>query len=320
MIASFKTQFFPPHYKTQKIWFSGLLFLSLLALQPASRAQQPPAAPKFRWPLTIGEYPALKGITSSFGESRTDHFHNGVDIAALGKAVHPAAPGEYLFSRRQQDDPYRPEPGPGNHVFLAHEGGWISGYYHLADLSPARSGPAGPNSVLGHTGNTGHSQGPHLHFFFISDRGAYVNPMQYLPQVTDENPPIIGQLMIKTPTGQTLVSHSRPENFRLTKYYPVLVKIIDPGLEKGSRRGVFKLSWKLNDGPTQKRTFSELTFENDHWRLEGGPTFDEVFGHDQYNLGKLEFHGGRNILVVTASDLRGNETSVTYDITVNKMF
>lgn len=319
MIASIKTQFFP---RTRKIIkFSVLSALCAALFFPVSPRPtwSQTAAPRFQWPIVLGEYPDLRGITSSFGESRTDHFHNGVDIAALDRPVHPAAPGEILYTRQLDDDPFHPLPGPGNHLFMIHEGGWTSGYYHLTHL-PIRSGRAEATTSLGNSGNTGHSAGAHLHFFFVDPEGRYINPMLLLPSVTDANPPIIGQLMIKTPTSRTLISHSRQENIRLSRYFPVLVRIIDPGLEKGTRRGVYKLSWQLNGGPTKTHDFRELVFRDGDWRLSTGAPFPEVFGRGQYLLGKLEFQGGDNTLVVTAEDLKGNSTSVTYTINVNKEF
>ncbi|HNJ33637.1 MAG TPA: hypothetical protein PK881_05295, partial [Leptospiraceae bacterium] len=63
-------------------------------------------------------FPELRGLTSTFGESRGDHFHNGVDISSLGEPVHPVAPGKILFARGIEDDPFSPLIGPGNFVIV----------------------------------------------------------------------------------------------------------------------------------------------------------------------------------------------------------
>jgi len=276
--------------------------------------------PRFSWPLTRGVFPDLQGLTSTFGESRVDHFHNGLDISAIHTAVHPVAAGKLLYTRESSFDPFFPEPGAGNYVFLDHGNGWWSGYYHLDKIRPAWSPPTvSVEDSIGMAGNTGHSSGGHLHFFIIKEYGKiYVNPLNVLPEPTDRNAPVIGQLVIVTPSGTTLISHSRAEAIRLTKLYPVQIKVIDQGLEKNSRRGIYKLSWKLNRQEPQSLTFSSLRLSERGWRLPGGQTFDESFQNGIYNLGTLNFVDGDNTLTVTATDHAANETTVTFTIHVTK--
>lgn len=210
-------------------------------------------------------YPEVRGLTSTFGESRGDHFHNGLDIAGLGDPIYPVADGYIVYGRRADDDPYMPEQGPGNYVFLYHGRGWWSGYYHLKhDPTLARRGQVGPESVIGRAGNTGHSGGAHLHFFIAQHDGTggtrILNPLALLPRSTDDNPPVIGQLAVYTPNGKTLIAHSRPERIRLTQTYPMLITVIDPGMERSTRRGIYRLTWELNGMPAQSRVFDEISY------------------------------------------------------------
>jgi len=295
-----------------------LILLIFIPVVFASPGLSNPAL-EFHWPIEKGTLPALRGITSSFGESRLDHFHNGVDIASGGDPVHAMASGHLIYSRDTQDDPYNPEPGPGNYVFMDHGEGWWSGYYHM--IEPLRADGhtmIAPGSIIGKTGNTGHSGGFHLHFFLMKDNGlTIVNPMQMLPEALDENPPVIGQITIITPKGRTQVSHSRRENIRLTKAYPVLLNVVDPGLEKSTKRGIYRLKWKLNDGAEQSLLFSNLKFTDGDWKLEGRSSIFEVYNEDLYNLGVLPFISGANTIRVTAEDLKGNSTTVVFEIHVD---
>ena len=277
--------------------------------------------PDFKWPLVKGNIPDLKGLTSTFAESRGDHFHNGIDISSLNDSITPVAPGKILYSRLHSDDPFKPQAGPGNQVFIDHGRGWWSGYYHLKSLSSLREGSVKIDDSIGYTGNTGHSSGAHLHFFIIKDYGnVYVNPLNYLPGITDNNPPVIGQIVIVTPNGKTMISHSRPQEIRLTKAYPFLVNIIDPGMEKNTRRGIYKINWQLNQNSPGSLTFNELMLSEKGWILPGGQSFEELYNYNLYNLGFLPVINGTNNLRLTAEDINGLSTTVDFSINIVKEY
>ena len=300
-----------------------IAFISVLAaVVVEQRPLEADAKLKFTWPIELGSYPELKGITSTFAESRTDHFHNGLDIAALNHKIYPVASGHLLYSRHTSDDPFRPEEGPGNYIFVSHGKGWLSGYYHLrGDRPMVREGALDRSGILAYTGNSGHSGGAHLHFFMASKNGSVIhNPLTLLPPVTDEHPPVIGQLLVQTAKGRTLISHSREENIRLTRAYPFQITVIDPGLEKHTRRGVYELRWKLNDHPWQVRQFSRLVFQDGKWLLDSKYDFSVSFRHNLYNLGVPDWLDGMNLLLVRARDYAGNESEVKFHINLKKEY
>lgn len=276
--------------------------------------------PKFKWPLELGTFPDLKGITSTFAESRADHYHSGVDISAVNVPVQSMASGKILYARDASDDPFQPTYGPGNHVIVDHSKGWWSGYYHLEKVI-RKSGDIKQGEVLGTAGNTGHSVGAHLHFFVVSNYGKiYLNPLDILPTTTDKNPPIIGQLALVTTKGKTLISHSKRENIRLTKAYPIYLIASDPGLEPKTNRGLYRLRWKLNDAPEKDLKFEKIQFSKKDWLLQGKLSFPDTFLQSMYNLGELRWQNGTNTLTITAEDRNGNTTTKVFDINVNKEY
>lgn len=295
-----------------------LFSLSFLLWSGPPHAAPAEQTPQFRWPVETGAPPEVRGLTSTFGESRGDHFHNGLDIAAANKSVRSIAGGRILFSRSGADTPFEQAPGPGNVVILEHENGWRSGYFHLSRLAKRHAGPIEPGTVLGMVGNTGRSRGIHLHFFVSDPKGRYLNPLLVLPVASDPNPPLIGMAAVFTENKTALLSPIQEENIRLSKAFPMGVTIIDPGLEKGTRRGIYELSWQLNDGPVKKRRFDSLSFNFESLKLHGEESFEEVFRDGHYLLGTMDLAQGANVLKVSAKDLTGNESSRTYHINVDR--
>ena len=102
-----------------------------------------------------GEFP----ITQRFGEKITDPAgHTGIDYALyLGTPVLAAFPGKvsrvaYLNS------------GYGTHVIIDHEGGLQTVYAHHSQVNVKTNMTVSAGQMIGQSGNTGNSTGPHLHF------------------------------------------------------------------------------------------------------------------------------------------------------------
>ena len=294
--------------------FAGAALLGALSVSGEPAA----ARPQFQWPVDTGAPPNIRGLTSTFGESRGDHFHNGLDIAAANRPVRTVAAGRVLFSRIAGDTPFEQPGGPGNVVIVEHENGWRSGYFHLARLTRRIPDAMPASAEIGRVGNTGRSRGIHLHFFIADPEGRFLNPLLALPSAADPHPPLIGMAAVFTENSMALLSPVQEENIRLSRAFPVGVTIIDPGFERGSRRGVFELSWQLNDTPASTRRFEKLVFRGDSLRLESGEPFSEVFRSGRYLLGTLDFKDGANTLKVSAKDLGGNTSTRTYQINVNR--
>lgn len=120
-------------------------------------------------------WPVTGKITSYFGETGPSHPspHMGIDIAVPeGTEVHSASAGIVFYTG--YNDTY------GNHIRIRdtnHE--YL--YGHLSEISVEVSGTVKPGQVIGLSGNTGKSTGPHLHFGvkdLIEDH--YIDPMLLL--------------------------------------------------------------------------------------------------------------------------------------------
>jgi hypothetical protein len=73
----------------------------------------------------------------------------------------------------------------GKGVMIRHDDGTVAIYGHLneVDVKPGQHVDAG--DVIGLSGNTGHSTGPHLHFGLMDAQGNFIDPTPISEKVAD---------------------------------------------------------------------------------------------------------------------------------------
>ncbi|MFG3598511.1 M23 family metallopeptidase [Micromonospora chersina] len=138
--------------------------------------------------------PLPGGVVSGFRTTERPS-HNGVDLAADKRTeIHAASAGRVLVARCDPDRSGRRDcdrdgwPGKGGcgwFVDILHAGGYITRYCHMIErprVVPGQSVEAG--EVIGLSGTSGNSSGPHLHFEVHIDsdrssRGA-INPVPFM--------------------------------------------------------------------------------------------------------------------------------------------
>ena len=130
---------------------------------PAVGVVIPPSA--VRWPL-------VDRVTSEYGP-RWGRMHQGIDIAGAHGAP-------ILSSESGRVDVAGWIGGYGNTLIVDHGGGMSTLYGHLYGFAVTVGQTVSIGQTLGYVGNSGLSQGPHLHFEVRID-GAPVNPRTYLP-------------------------------------------------------------------------------------------------------------------------------------------
>ncbi|MEG1917652.1 MAG: peptidoglycan DD-metalloendopeptidase family protein [Oscillospiraceae bacterium] len=124
------------------------------------------------WPVSSHK------INSPFGRRNLSYAaasknHKGVDIGGVyySSEVHAAKAGTVIVS--QYSSSY------GNYVVISHGGGNTTLYAHMSSRKVSEGTEVTQGQVIGITGSTGHSTGPHLHFE-ITENGSRVDPLKYL--------------------------------------------------------------------------------------------------------------------------------------------
>ena len=154
-------------------------------------------------------------ISGTFGEIRSSHFHAGLDIKTGGKQglkVRTVLDGSVSRIRVSTT-------GYGKAVYIDHPNGTTSVYAHLKNFSPKiesyikeaqyekesyaiQKFPKNELAVLkgeviGFSGNTGGSSGPHLHFEIRDTKNQMpFNPMIFNIDVVDTKKPVIQKLFL----------------------------------------------------------------------------------------------------------------------------
>jgi hypothetical protein len=271
---------------------------------------------KFDWPIITENI--SDRITSVFGESRWDHFHNGLDIASYYESARAIGEGKLLYSRYASDDPFREEWGSGDTVWVDHGKGTYSAYYHLNPGRKNLTQTITKGQELGITGNTGHSSGGHLHFVLTMDYGKkIVNPLLFLPKTTDEMPPLIGGLSVHV--GDRYSNINTGDTINLSDSFPFSVYIQDSGVRKSQRWGVQAVQFSLNGKVVKESRFDSIRFIDGSWLNDDGVSFPELFFKDRYLVGNLSLPSGEHTIEVIATDFHGNTAIKSFTFYVSRI-
>lgn len=133
--------------------------------------------PEPLWDADGFNLPIEAEFTAVFGNYRilnqnTQTRHTGWDQRAVpGTPVAAMASGRVVFAGRLDIR--------GNYVMLDHGWGIYSGYAHFSQLNVERGQTVAAGQIIGLSGNTGRSIGPHLHWE-ISVHGEWVDGVAFL--------------------------------------------------------------------------------------------------------------------------------------------
>ncbi len=177
----------------------------------------------FRLPMALD--PAFSG---TFAEIRPNHFHSGLDFRTGGKIGQPIyAPADGYVSRINIS-PW----GGGKVLYITHPNGYRTVYMHLNDfcgeigafvkkyqydhhvfgfdttLAPGAI-VVKKNQVVAHSGNSGSSGGPHLHYEIRhAENDQPINPLYFGINYIDHYAPTINNIAIYPADATTLIEGS----------------------------------------------------------------------------------------------------------------
>ena len=150
-----------------------------------------PSAEGFIWPVTTSrKISSPQGNRVSPGNGIGSSNHKGVDICnvSYSSKIYATKSGKVLIASMPYSDPDGGSSGYGNYVVIDHGGGMSTLYAHMSIVKVSVGQYVSQGDVIGVTGNTGASTGPHLHYevhstTMVNGRAVtvYENPLNYLP-------------------------------------------------------------------------------------------------------------------------------------------
>jgi hypothetical protein len=268
-----------------------LLFLVFLFYLITVKAQ---TNSSFRFPLDIPP-----DISGNFGQLRSSHYHAGLDFRTqqiTGLPVYACADG---FIKRLRIG----YSGYGKVVYLEHDNGLTTVYAHLENfwgltdslcrMIQFKTGdfmfdtlpvPGQFNirkgEIIGFSGNTGSSRGPHLHFEVRkSDTQEALNPLAYGFNVSDNQAPVFTGFKIYRedltthingqPTDKEFNLEYKEGSFRIRKNHSIQIRgsvslsveVYDRFDASTFKNGIYSLECYINDSLTFRIKFDKFTFE-----------------------------------------------------------
>ncbi len=265
-------------------------FCCLITWITLSTAQPYPAS-FFGLPLTL--QPKLSG---NFGEIRSSHFHSGLDFktdSAEGKPVLAAAAG--YISRIKVS-----ATGFGKALYITHPNGYVTVYGHLhqftdrirqfveaeqyrkevfeVELLPD-SGlfMVAKGELIAFSGNTGGSQGPHLHFEIRDAQTEKpINPLLFGYSIPDTVAPVLTKILFR-PLDSRLTENPEagielpvnpalpgPDSIQLTGLYGLSFSGYDLAGEETNQLGIYEITLLVEDSAVY--IFRQTTFAFDETR------------------------------------------------------
>lgn len=108
-------------------------------------------------------------------------YHGAIDLrAAIGTPVVAAAPGVIDWVQYWDGKTKTGNQSYGNVVRIRHSDGSASLYAHLNTIIVGYNANVSLGQVIGYSGNTGNSTGPHLHFEVRGRSNSRLQPLNYL--------------------------------------------------------------------------------------------------------------------------------------------
>jgi len=184
----------------------------------------------YTWPTNTGKH-----LSSNFGEFRTTGYHLGLDIKTKGTVGHPV----YAISSGYISRIVTNYSGFGRALYLTLDNDQTAVYAHLSKFIPQLEDRLKleqkqkqsyitniflspeefkfeKGDIIGYSGNTGFSFGPHLHFELRNKNGQTLNPLTNGLNQADRMAPIAEEISFIPLNSESWINGNQlPQNFPL---------------------------------------------------------------------------------------------------------
>ena len=304
-------------------------------------------------------------LSGTFGEFRSNHFHAGLDIRTQGRQGLKVKSVQNGWVNRIRVS----TTGYGKALYIQHYDGTTSVYAHLKKFAPKIEAYVKerqyqkesftinlfPKSevlkieageLVGFSGNTGGSYGPHLHFEVRNSSNQNpINPMEYPLEIKDSQRPQIQNLYIYN----GIHPDSKKKEFPLVKKndsvyttagiytggkISVGLRLFDRQDLSYSKNGIYKAKVRLNGIPQFEMKMDEISFNDSKYinllidykeyaqkkrRIQRFISHSEqktTFLEGEKTNGEMEISPGKSYqIMIEVSDYVGNTSYVEAYIT-----
>lgn len=342
-----------------RLFFIALVFSSLAYSQ--KKYPKDYFSPPLKIPIVL---------SGTFGELRSNHFHSGIDLKTQGREGIPIyAPANGYISRIKVA-----QYGFGKALYIRHPNGYTTVYAHLKKYEPKiqeyvkriqyrkenyHTGnifpkpdkfPVKKGEIIGYTGDTGSSGGPHLHYEIRDTKTEkIINPMHFGLTATDTRNPTIQKLMIFPLNGLSRINQSSKktiipikklgngnylaERFSANGHIGLGISAFDRLNDAQNKNGLYSLEMKLNGKRVYYHSLETFSFAESKYinllidygyymkyrsRIQKTHKVKEnklSIYKDLIDSGKLYIEDGINYNVeIIAKDFEGNASSLKIPI------
>lgn len=302
------------------------------------------------------EIPLL--LSGNFGELRGSHFHAGLDIKTQGRQGFPVKSILEGSIRRIRVT----VSGYGKAVYIDHDNGTTSVYAHLQKFAPKIEeiikeqqykkekfliqSYFKPNEltveqgeIIGYSGNTGGSLGPHLHFEIRNTKAQTpINPLQLEFDIQDTQRPVIQSIyhydieQKKKQKIRLIRKNDSTYTTAIQSWYGkkgIGIRMYDRQDLSYNKNGIYKIAVQLNGKEMIQYNFDQISFDDGKFistlidyetYVTEGIRIQKLYRDLPYGFsflpeeapnGILNFETGRAYqLLITLEDYHGNKTFV----------
>lgn len=306
-------------------------------------------------------------LSGSFGELRSNHFHSGLDIKTQQREGIPVhAPADGYISRIKVA-----HFGYGKALYIKHPNGYSTVYAHLQkyagdiqeyvknnqyskesfelELFPEINQlEVKKGDIIGYTGNTGSSGGPHLHFEIRDAASRPMNPLLFGVEIPDTKAPIVTSVFAYPMDGGVVNQSTEPVKLRLIKqkdgsYNTEKISAIgkigfgvvsnDQQNGASNKNGVYEIKTAFNGEDKfevlfEKFSFSETRFLNRYidygYFKENKSRIQKLFREANNPLSLIKYENDTGLIdvkedfeanyAISLKDFKGNETTISIPI------